>query len=80
MRLARRLFLALRASLKGTLDCVGAVSETDVGPDLKAFAVPTLVIHGDDDQVVPIDITRRAAAKAIPNARLEVYEDAPHAR
>jgi pimeloyl-ACP methyl ester carboxylesterase len=70
--------LALQASLKGTLDCVTAFSATDFRADLKAFNVPTLVMHGDDDQIVPIDITGRAAAKAIPQARLKVYAGAPH--
>ncbi|MGH7414003.1 MAG: alpha/beta fold hydrolase [Candidatus Rokuibacteriota bacterium] len=71
-------FMAMQASLKGTLDCVAAFSETDFRPDLKAFDVPTLVIHGDDDQVVPLEITGRASAKAIPGARLQVYKGAPH--
>ncbi len=70
--------LALQASLKGTLDCVHAFSETDFREDLKAFDVPTLVIHGDDDQIVPVDLTARAAAAAIPGARLEVYPGGPH--
>ncbi len=73
-----KLNLALQASLKGTLDSLTAFSETDFRPDLKAFDVPTLVIHGDDDQVAPCEITGRAIAMAIPDARLEVYEGAPH--
>ncbi len=72
------LFMAMQASLKGTLDCVGAFSETDFRADLKAFDVPTLVIHGDDDQIVPLEVTARASAQAISGARLEVYPAAPH--
>ncbi len=72
------LSMALQASLKSTLDCVGAFSETDFRPDMKAFTMPTLIIHGDADAIVPIDITARAAAKMIPGSRLEVYEGAPH--
>lgn len=70
--------MALMAGLKGTLDCVHAFSETDFRPDLAAFTMPTLVIHGDDDAIVPIDLTGRRAAAAIPGARLEVIEGGPH--
>jgi pimeloyl-ACP methyl ester carboxylesterase len=73
------LHLALQASLKGALDCVNAFSETDFREDLKAFDIPTLVIHGDDDQIVPIDISGRLAAAAIEGAELKVYAGAPHA-
>jgi len=76
--LAWTLAMALQASLKGTLDCVNAFSETDFRPDLKKFDVPALIIHGDDDQIVPIDIAGREAAKMIAGARLEVYPGAPH--
>jgi non-heme chloroperoxidase len=63
---------------KNTLDSIKAFSETDFKEDLKKFDVPTLVIHGDDDQVVPIDIGGRQSAKQIKNARLIVYQGAPH--
>ena len=46
---------------------------------MSAFRVPTLVIHGDDDQTVPIDVSAKAAAAAIPGAELAVYKGAPHA-
>jgi pimeloyl-ACP methyl ester carboxylesterase len=72
------LFLALQASLKGTLDCVDAFSETDFRDDLQAFDVPTLVIHGDDDQIVPFEISGKASAAAIEGAQLKVYHGAPH--
>ena len=55
-----------------------AFSETDFTEDLKKFDVPTLVIHGDDDQVVPIDASGRASAKILKNAKLIVYSGAPH--
>ncbi|MGC4016569.1 MAG: alpha/beta hydrolase [Luteolibacter sp.] len=63
---------------KGTHDCIKAFSETDFTEDLKKFDVPTLVIHGDDDQVVPIDAAGRSSAKLVPGAKLIVYPGAPH--
>ncbi|WP_431822981.1 alpha/beta fold hydrolase [Burkholderia sp. F1] len=71
--------MALQAGLKGTLDCVRAFSETDFRADLGKFDVPTLVIHGDDDQTVPLALTGAVAAKRVPRATLSVYEGAPHA-
>ncbi|GGE14995.1 arylesterase [Polymorphobacter glacialis] len=70
--------IALQAGLKSTLDCVDAFSGTDFRPDLASFTMPTLIIHGTADKTVPIDITARAAAKAIPHAQLIEYEGAPH--
>lgn len=63
---------------KNTYECIKAFSETDFTEDLKKFDVPTLIVHGDDDQVVPIDAAGRASAKLVKNARLIVYEGAPH--
>lgn len=63
---------------KNTYDSIAAFSATDLRPDLRKFDVPTLVIHGDDDQVVPIDASARAAVKLIRNAKLIVYPGAPH--
>jgi non-heme chloroperoxidase len=63
---------------KNTYDCIKAFSETDFTQDLKKFDVPTLVIHGDDDQIVPIAAAGRASAKMIEGAVLKVYEGAPH--
>ena len=63
---------------KNTLDSIKAFSETDFTGDLKKFDVPTLVIHGDDDQIVPIDISGRASAKLVKGAELIVYAGAPH--
>lgn len=61
-----------------TYECIRAFSETDFTADLARFDVPTLIIHGDDDQVVPIDASARAAARLVPQARLLVYPGAPH--
>jgi non-heme chloroperoxidase len=68
----------MQASLKGLLDCVNAFSETDFTEDLKQIDVPVLLIHGDDDQMVPIDLSSRRAAKLIPRATLKVYPGASH--
>ncbi|KAK5170907.1 uncharacterized protein LTR77_004051 [Saxophila tyrrhenica] len=69
----------MMASFKGTYDCVKAFSETDMTEDLKEMQIPVLVLHGDDDQVVPIDSSARAAVNLLPNARLKEYPGAPHA-
>ena len=70
--------LALQAGLKGTLDCVDSFGKTDFRPDLAAFTMPTLIIHGTADQTVPIDASGRAAAKAIAGSKLIEYDGAPH--
>jgi non-heme chloroperoxidase len=64
--------------IKNTYDSVAAFSATDFREDLKWFNVPTLIIHGDDDQVVPIDVGGRMSAKQIKGAKLIVYPGAPH--
>lgn len=69
---------AMQASLKATLACAESFATTDFRPDLASFRVPTLIVHGAADQIVPIDLTSRRAADAIPESRLIVYEDAPH--
>jgi non-heme chloroperoxidase len=66
------------ASLKGTFDCIKAFSETDFTEDLKKFDVPTLILHGDDDQIVPIANSALLSAKLVKNATLKVYKGAPH--
>ncbi|TWI69466.1 non-heme chloroperoxidase [Pseudoduganella lurida] len=63
---------------KNTYDSIKAFSETDFRADLAKFDKPTLVIHGDDDQIVPIDAAGRASAKLVRNAKLIVYPGAPH--
>jgi non-heme chloroperoxidase len=71
-------FQGMMGGHKNTFESIKAFSETDFTDDLKKFDVPTLVIHGDDDQVVPIDTAGRASAKLIKNAKLIVYPGAPH--
>jgi non-heme chloroperoxidase len=68
----------MRAGHKNTFDCIKAFSETDFTEDLKTFDVPTLIVHGDDDQIVPIGASARSAAKLVKNATLKVYAGAPH--
>jgi len=63
---------------KNTLDSIKAFSETDFTEDLKKIDKPTLIIHGDDDQIVPIDAAGRASAKLIKGSKLIVYPGAPH--
>jgi non-heme chloroperoxidase len=63
---------------KNAYDCIKAFSETDFTEDLKKFDKPTLIIHGDDDQIVPIGASAHAAARLIPHATLIVYPGAPH--
>ena len=70
--------MAMQASLKATLDCAKAFATTDFRPDLAAFHVPTLIVHGTDDKTVPIDASAREAAKGIRHAKLIEYEGAPH--
>lgn len=70
--------VSMQASLKATLDCAEAFATTDFRPDLAAFSVPTLIIHGTSDKTVPIDATGRAAARGIPQAELIEYDGAPH--
>jgi non-heme chloroperoxidase len=66
------------AGHKNTLDCIKAFSETDFTKDLEKFDVPTLVLHGDDDQIVPIGAAALASAKLVKQAVLKVYPGAPH--
>jgi non-heme chloroperoxidase len=68
----------MQAGHKNALDCIQAFSETDFTEDLKKFDVPTLILHGDDDQIVPIGAAALAAAKLVKNATLKVYTGAPH--
>src|SRR5690606_13750187 len=68
----------VQAGHKGTYDCIGVFSATDLTEDLKRIDKPTLIIHGDDDQIVPIGASALEAAKLVPNATLKVYKGAPH--
>ena len=70
--------VAMLASFKATLACANAFATTDFRPDLAAFNVPTLIIHGTDDKTVPIDASARQAGAALPNATLIEYEGGPH--
>jgi non-heme chloroperoxidase len=70
--------LSMQAGLKGAFDCIKAFSETDFTEDLKKFDVPTLILQGDDDQIVPIGAASRSSAKIVKNATLKVYPGAPH--
>jgi non-heme chloroperoxidase len=70
--------LAVMASPVATLRCIDAFGKTDFRNDLASFTVPTLIIHGTADKIVPIDIGGRAAAKAIPGAKLIEYDGEPH--
>ena len=70
--------LTLQATQKSTIDCVRAFSETDFRSDCAAIDIPTLLIHGDDDKTVPIDISAKKAVTLIKDAQLIIYEGAPH--
>ena len=70
--------LGVMASPKATIDCVDAFGKTDFRPDLQAFTVPTLIIHGTSDKTVPIDPSGRAAARGIASAKFIEYEGEPH--
>lgn len=69
---------SMQVGLKGALDCIKAFSETDFTEDLKRFNVPTLIIHGDDDQIVPIGISALLSSKLVKDATLKVYPGADH--
>jgi non-heme chloroperoxidase len=68
----------MAAGHRNAYECIAAFSATDFRPDLDAIDVPTLVIHGDDDQVVPFAVGGKASAERIKGARLIVYPGAPH--
>ena len=68
----------MQAGAKNTFDCIKAFSETDFTEDLKQFDVPTLIIHGDDDQIVPIGAAALRSSKLVRNATLKIYAGAPH--
>lgn len=68
----------MQCSIKGAYDCIKQFSETDFTEDLKKITVPTLVVHGSDDQIVPIDAAGKASAKIVKHAKLVIFEGAPH--
>lgn len=69
---------SMQVGLKGAFDCIKAFSETDFTEDLKKFDVPTLIIHGDDDQIVPINNSALLSSKIVKDSTLKVYPSAPH--
>jgi non-heme chloroperoxidase len=71
-------FESMQGGLKNEFDCIKAFSETDFTDDLKKFDVPTLIVHGDDDQIVPIADSALLSSKIIKNATLKIYPGAPH--
>lgn len=70
--------IAAFASPKGTLDCIAAFSKTDFRGDLKKFDVPTLVIHGDADAIVPVEISGQKSHEQIAGSKLVVIKGGPH--
>jgi non-heme chloroperoxidase len=71
-------FQGMQGGLKNELDCIKAFSETDFTEDLRRFDVPTLIIHGDDDQIVPIGAAAMLSSKLVPGAVLKVYPGGDH--
>ena len=70
--------LGMQAGLKPAYDCIKVFSETDLTEDLKKIDVPTLIVHGDDDQIVPIGASALLSAKIVKEATLKIYEGAGH--
>jgi pimeloyl-ACP methyl ester carboxylesterase len=68
----------MRSSPKATIDCMRAISRGDFRADMRAITMPTLIVHGDKDQVNPLDTTAKKVAELIPGSALKVYEEAPH--
>ena len=68
----------MMAGHKAVYECIKAFSETDLTEDLKRFDVPTLIIHGDDDQIVPIGASALLSSKIVKGATLKIYPGAPH--
>jgi non-heme chloroperoxidase len=69
---------SMQVGLKGAYDCIKAFSETDLTEDLKKIDVPTLIVHGDDDQIVPIGASAEQSAKLVADSTLKIYPGAPH--
>jgi non-heme chloroperoxidase len=68
----------MRASPRGTIDCMRAIARGDFRADMRAVTVPTLIVHGDKDLVSPLDKNAQKVAELIPGSTLKVYEEAPH--
>ena len=71
-------FQGMQGGLRNELDCIKAFSETDFTEDLKKIDIPTLIIHGDDDQIVPITNTAMLTSKLVKKSKLIVYKGGPH--
>jgi non-heme chloroperoxidase len=70
--------MSMQAGFPAAFDCIKAFSETDFTEDLKKFDVPTLIIHGEDDQIVPINVGGGRSSKMIEGAEFKIYKGAPH--
>ena len=70
--------LCMQVGIKSAYECVKAFSETDFSEDLRKFTIPTLILHGEDDQIVPIKDTAMKSARLIKGARELYYPGAPH--
>ena len=70
--------MSMQVGLNAAYDCIKVFSDIDLTEDLKKIDVPTLIIHGDADQIVPIADSAYLSAKIVPHATLKVYEGAPH--
>jgi len=68
----------MMAGVPASYFCVKAFSETDLTEDLKKFDVPTMILHGDDDQIVPIGAAALKSSKLVPKATLKIYEGGAH--
>ena len=69
---------SMQAGIAGAYQCIKAFSETDLTEDIKQIDIPTLLLHGDDDQIVPIADSALLSSKLISKATLKVYPGAPH--
>ena len=69
---------SMQGGIKSEYDCIKAFSETDLTEDLKRIDVPTLILHGDDDQIVPIVASALLSSKIVKGATLKIYKGAPH--
>lgn len=70
--------IGMQCGFKGAYDCIQQFSETDFTEDLKKFDVPTLILHGDDDQIVPIGAAAMLSSKLVKGAILKIYPGLPH--
>lgn len=75
---ARSGFRAWVCGIKAAYDCIKVFSETDLTEDLKKFDVPTLILHGDDDQIVPIGASAMLSSRLVKGAILKIYPGLPH--